>query len=314
MKARRIGRTNIEVTELGFGGAPIGNLRFAVDDTAAAEAVEAAWELGVRYFDTAPLYGLGLSERRLGQALSTHARQDCVLSTKVGRLLSANPNPTGSYLSNGFDVADGWVPQPDYSADGALRSIESSLSRLGTDRIDIVLIHDPDEFIEESLAGALPALLRLRDENVIGAVGVGMNQWQAPLRFLTEADIDVIMLAGRWTMADRSGEPLMQACVERHVSVLAAAPFNSGLLSRAWPAEGALFNNHRAPDDVLAHARKLALTCERHQVSMPRAALQFPLRHQVVASVVTGMRSRHHVLAAAESLADPAPETLWADL
>jgi hypothetical protein len=216
MRARRVGRADIRVTELGFGGASIGNLYRATSDEVAREAVDAAWAAGIRYFDTAPHYGLGLSERRLGEALRRYPRDEYVLSTKVGRLIVPNLTPTGSDLPYGlFDVPDDLTRRLDYSADGVRRSLEASLARLGLDRVDVVLMHDPDDFLDETIAEALPALAELREQGVIGAIGVGMNQWEAPLRVVREADIDVVMLAGRWTLLDRTGEALLDACLER---------------------------------------------------------------------------------------------------
>jgi D-threo-aldose 1-dehydrogenase len=276
--------------------------------------VDAAWDCGIRYFDTAPHYGLGLSERRLGAALSRHPREDFVISTKVGRLLVENPAPTGSDLANGFAVTDTLTRQLDYSADGVRRSLDASLDRLGLDRVDIVLVHDPDEHVDQAVAEAIPALCALRDAGVIGAVGVGMNQWQAPLEILARSDLDVVMPAGRWTVLDRSGEPLLEACAERGVSVLAAAPFNSGLLSRPVPAPGAPYDYEPAPEPVLARARELGATLAGLGVELPRAALQFPLRHRATASVVTGFRSAAEVTAALARLAEPVPDEVWTKL
>ena len=255
MRVNTIGRTGVRVTAVGFGSAPIGNLYSEVSEEAARGAVEAAWAAGIRYFDTAPHYGLGLAEERLGRALAQYDRSEFVLSTKVGRLLVPNPAPAGSDLAaGGFAVADQLTRKRDYSADGTRRSIEASLERTGTDRFDIVLVHDPDEHADQALSQAIPALIELREQGVIGAVGVGMNQWQVPLRMVREADLDAVMLAGRWTLADRSGARLMQECQDRGISVLAAAPYNSGLLASDWPREDARFNYAPAPASMLAGA------------------------------------------------------------
>jgi len=305
----------LAVTELGFGGASLGNLYRATSDAEARRAVDAAWDAGVRYFDTAPHYGLGLSERRLGTLLAGRPRAGYLLSTKVGRLLEPNPAPTGSDLaSGGFAVADDLVRRFDFSRDGVLRSLESSLRRLGVDRIDIVYVHDPDEHVGQAIDEALPALADLRDQGVIGAVGVGMNQWRAPLRMVRETDLDVVMLAGRWTLLDRSGAPLLAACAERGVAVIAAAPFNSGLLARDRPAPGGRFDYGQAPAAVLGRAEALADCCQRHGTRLPAAALQFPLRHPAVVSVVAGMRTAEEVDAAARLLAAPVPEPAWPEL
>lgn len=302
MNRRRIGRTGVEVTELGFGGAPIGNLYCAVDDVTAAETVDAAWEAGVRYFDTAPHYGLGLSERRLGKALASRPRDEFVISTKVGRLLDSNPEPAGSDLAAGFDVPDTLIRRRDYSAAGVRQSLADSMGRLGVDRIDIALVHDPENHMEQAMSETVPALLELRARGVVGAVGVGMNYWEPLLRFVTGTAIDVVMVAGRWTLADRTAAPLLAACAQRGVSVLAAAPFNSGLLTSARPEPGALFDYEPAPHGTYSLALALAAACERHAASLPHAAIGFPLRHAAVASVVAGIRT------AAEARAD----ALWA--
>jgi D-threo-aldose 1-dehydrogenase len=305
----------LAVSELGFGGAPLGNLYQETSDADARLAVDAAWAGGVRYFDTAPHYGLGLSERRLGAALATRPGPDYVLSTKVGRLLVPNPAPTGSDLAaGGFAVPDTMARRFDFSRDGVLRSLESSLDRLGVSRIDIVYVHDPDEHVEQAVAEAIPALTDLRDQGVIGAVGVGMNQWQAMARIVAETDLDVVMLAGRWTLLDRSGAPLLAACAERETAVIAAAPYNSGLLASDWPAAGARFNYGQVPGDVLARARTLAEICRRHGTRLPAAALQFPLRHPAVVSVVAGMRTAAEAGEAVRLLAAPVPDAAWAEL
>ena len=303
------------VTELGFGGASLGNLYLETSDTGARLAVDAAWDGGVRYYDTAPHYGLGLSERRLGAALAGRARDDYILSTKVGRLLAPNPAPTGSDLeSGGFAVPDDLVRRFDFSRDGVLRSLDASLGRLGVSRVDIVYVHDPDEHVDQAIAEAIPALAELRDQGVIGAVGVGMNQWQAPLRMVREADLDLVMLAGRWTLLDRSGAPLLGACAERGVAVVAAAPYNSGLLARDWPEADTHFNYGRPSGDILGRSRTLAGICRRHGTRLPAAALQFPLRHPAVISVAAGMRTAGEVDAALRLLSEPVPEAAWEEL
>ncbi|WP_230686662.1 aldo/keto reductase [Catellatospora vulcania] len=312
MTTRPLGRTGLDVTVLGFGAGGIGNLGYARPDRDAAQAVDAAWAAGIRLFDTAPHYGLGLSERRLGEALRGRPRDEYVLSTKVGRLLRPHPAPTGSDLAaGGFDVPDDLVRVWDFTADGVRRSLEESLVRLGVDRVDIVYVHDPDHAVDDAIRSAVPALITLREQGVIGAVGVGMNQWQAPLRMVRETDLDVVMLAGRYTLLDRSGEQLLDECAGRGVAVVSAAPFNSGILARPWPPDGANYDYGAAPDEVLQHARHLARTCQAHGVPLPAAALQFPLRHPAVATVVAGMRSAEQVAAAVDGIRAYAPDSLW---
>ena len=311
MPRRRLGRSQVAVTELGCGGAPIGNLYAPVDDDTVHAALIAAWEGGVRYFDTAPHYGLGLSERRLGAALAGRPRDEYVVSTKVGRLLVQNPSPTGSDLASGFAVHDDLTRQLDYSRDGALRSLEASLTRLGLDRVDILFVHDPDDHLDQAIREAIPALVELREQKVIGALGAGMNYWQPLLRIVTETDVDAVMLAGRWTLADRSGAPLVAACEERGVSVMAAGPFNSGLLSRSWPADDAHFNYAPAPPEILDRARALATACDQYGAQLPQAALRFPLRRPAVASVVAGIRTPTQARADVEAMAAGIPQQLW---
>ncbi len=312
---RRLGRTALNVTEIGFGASTAGNIWRARSDEEVAAGLAAAWDRGIRYFDTAPHYGLGLSERRVGTALQNRPRDEYVLSTKVGRLLEPNPAPTGSDLAvGGFDVPDDLHRVRDYSADGVRRSLEASLERLGADRVDIVLVHDPDDYVDQALTEAIPALVALREQGVIGAVGVGMNQWQAPLRAVNETDVDVVMIAGRWTLADRSAQPLVDRCAERGVAVLAAAPFNSGLLARPRPAEDATFNYEQAPRQMLERARALADVCDSAGTSLPHAAMQFPLRHPAVTSVVVGLSSGPQVDAAIERLQTPIDDEVWTRL
>ncbi|MGW1541696.1 aldo/keto reductase [Streptomyces sp. NPDC002309] len=315
MTARRLGRTSVRVSALGFGAAPIGNLYAPLDDDQARAAVEAAWDAGVRYYDTAPHYGLGLSERRLGAALAHRPRAEFTISTKVGRLLEPHPAPTGSDLaSGGFAVPDTLIRRPDYSRDGVLRSLEGSLTRLGLDRVDVVYVHDPDDHLDEAMDQALPALAALRDQGVVGAVGVGMNTVAPLLRVVAEADVDAVMMAGRWTLVDRSARPLLAACAERGVSLVAAAPFNSGLLSRPWPPDDATFDYGPAPEAMLRRARRLADVCARHGTVLPHAALRFPLRDAVVACVVAGFRSPDEVASAAEWAGTRLGVAAWAEL
>ncbi|MEV0624352.1 aldo/keto reductase [Nonomuraea wenchangensis] len=299
----------IELPRHGFGGAPLGNLFQAVTDAEARATVDAAWESGVRLYDTAPHYGLGLSERRLGAALA--GRSDYVLSTKVGRLLVPAPAPSGRD-DDLFDVPGEVTRKWDFSRDGVRRSLEDSLERLGLPAVHVALIHDPDEHVEQALGEAYPALAELRAEGVVRAIGLGMNQWQVPLRFVRETDIDVVMLAGRYTLLDQSGLPLLEACAERGVQVLAAGVFNSGILATSRP--GSTFDYQPAPAPLVERATRIAEVCERHGVSLPQAAMAFPLRHPAVASVVLGARTPEEVTANAALWSRPVPDALWEDL
>lgn len=299
----------IELPRHGFGAAPIGNLFQEVTDEQARATVDAAWESGVRLFDTAPHYGLGLSERRLGAALAD--RSGYVLSTKVGRLLVPSPSPSGRD-QEGFDVPAELQRVWDFSRDGVRRSLEESLDRLGLPAVHIALIHDPDDHVEQALAEAYPALAELRAEGVVRAIGLGMNQWQVPLRFVEETDIDVVMLAGRYTLLDQSGLPLLDACVERGVKVLAAGVFNSGIL--ATPKPSGTYDYQPAPAPLVERATRIAEVCERHGVSLPQAAMAFPLRHPAVATVVLGARTPEEVTTNATLWSSPVPEALWEEL
>jgi D-threo-aldose 1-dehydrogenase len=312
---RRIGRTDVEVTELGFGCAPIGNLYSAVDDETAHATVRAAWDGGVRYFDTAPHYGLGLAERRLGEALRDEPREQWVLSTKIGRVLVPNAAPTGSDLAaGGFDVPDDFAREDDYSRDGVLRSLEQSLDRLGLDRVDIVYVHDAEHHLDQAVREAVPALVELREQGVVGAIGAGMNFCGPLLRFAVECDVDALMVAGRWTLADRSGAAVLAACAERGISVVAAAPFNSGLLATELPADDAHFDYGPAPAEVLDFARALADRCRQAGIPLPAVAMQFPLRHPTVACVVAGMRTPEQVASDLAWMRQPTPRELWDQL
>jgi D-threo-aldose 1-dehydrogenase len=309
----RLGRSSVTVTPLGLGTGPIGGLYTAVDDATAAGAVEAAWEAGIRFFDTAPHYGLGLAERRLGAALAGRPRDEYVLSTKVGRLLV--PASGTGRDTEGFDIPTDHRRVWDFSRDGVRRSLTESLERLGLDRVDVVLLHDPDDHWRQAVDEAFPALHELRDEGTVGAIGAGMNQWQMLASFVREADPDVVLLAGRYTLLEQTAlDTLLPLCVERGVSVLAAGVFNSGLLALDEPADGAPYNYAAAPASIVDRARQLAAVCRRHGVSLPQAALAFPAAHPAVASVLTGARSAGELTRNVELAGRPVPAALWADL
>jgi D-threo-aldose 1-dehydrogenase len=311
LPSRRLGRSPVRVTELSFGGAAIGNLFAEVTDQDARGAVDAAWDGGIRAFDTAPHYGLGLSEQRLGDALRHRPRDEYVISTKVGRLLEpgGTPAPFGRDMG-GFAVPARYVRRFDFSADGVRRSLESSLERLGLDRVDIALIHDPDDHCEQALREAYPALEKLRAEGAVGAIGVGMNQVPVLTRFITDTDIDVVLIAGRYTLLDRSaGDVMLPAAVEHGVSVIAGGVFNSGLLIA--PRPGATYDYGAAPAEVLARAARLEGTCARFGVPLRAAAARFPLTHPAIASVTIGARTADEVTDAIRMRALDLPLALW---
>jgi D-threo-aldose 1-dehydrogenase len=238
-----------------------------------------------------------------------------VLCTKVGRVLEPNPSPRGTDLDDGgFAVPDALVRRRDYSADGVRRSIEDSLRRLGTDRIDVVHVHDAEDHMEAALREAVPALVELREQGMIGAVGVGMNLVAPLQRFVAETDVDVVLVAGRYTLIDRTARPLLDDCAARGVAVIAAAPFNSGLLARAQPPAAARFDYAPAPDDVVAATRACAEACAAHGVALPQAALRFALREESVACVLAGMRTADEVRQSLRWAAGEVPEALWAAL
>ncbi|MFI1510779.1 aldo/keto reductase [Streptomyces sp. NPDC020597] len=314
MQRRRITNTSVSLTELGFGASVIGNLYRVTPDEVAAGAVDAAWQAGIRYFDTAPHYGLGLSESRLGAALRDRPREEYVISSKVGRLLVPNEHPRGAD-TEGFAVPDDLRRQWDFSRDGVLRSLEDTLRRTGLDRLDVVYLHDPDDHWRQAADEAMPALAELRDQGVIGAIGAGMNQSAMLARFLRETAADVVMLAGRYTLLDQSAlDDVLPAAEEHGKSVVAVGVFNSGLLSRDRPAEGMKYDYQDAPPDLVARARAIADLCTAHGTTLPAAAIAFPCTHPSVVNVTLGMRDRDQVTRNAALHRETVPESLWDEL
>ncbi len=314
MQTRSTARTPV-LTEIGFGGAQIGNLSREVDDATALSAVDAAWDVGIRYFDTAPHYGLGLSERRLGMALRDRPRGEYVLSTKVGRLLVDSPETADRPDDDGFAVPAAAVRQWDFSRDGILRSVEASLTRLGLDRIDIAYLHDPDEHWDAASTTGVGALIELRDQGVVSAIGAGMNQAAMLARFVERCDVDIVMVAGRYTLLDdAAADRLLPLAAERGVGVVAAAVYNSGLLSVPRPAPGASYDYTSAPDALIARANRIADICERYGVELPSAALAHPLRRPEVVSVVVGVRTRAQAESTLRRYLATAPEEMWQEL
>jgi D-threo-aldose 1-dehydrogenase len=317
-----IGRTGLSVTRLGFGAASIGGVFDTIDEHDGLATIEHAWGLGVRYFDVAPLYGYGTAERRLGQALATRPRGSFTLSTKVGRLVRRleGIQPGADVDRNAFgDNRDatggetGFRVVFDFSRDGILRSIEESLKRLGLDRIDIAYLHDPDDHWRAAIDEAYPALHRLRDEGVVKAIGAGMNQSAMLTRFARAGDFDVFLVAGRYTILDQDAlTELLPTCLERRVAVVIGGVMNSGIL--AAPAGSGLFNYKPAPIEVVERARALADVCARHDVPLKAAAIQFPLAHPAVVSVVAGVGRIGHLDDYPAAMRRSIPAQLWADL
>ena len=317
LPGRHVARCGMTFTEVGFGGAAIGNLAVATTERDAADALSAAWAGGVRYVDTAPHYGLGLSEHRIGSWLANRGpgRSRPLLSTKVGRLLEPVADAPTGRDAEGFAVRATHRRVRDYSADGVRRSLEASLVRLGVDRIDIALVHDPDDFWEEASTQALPALVRMREEGIVGAVGVGMNQADMLIRFVRETDVDLVMPAGRCTLLDPSGlKDLLPEALRRGVGVLAAGVFNSGLLACDEPQAHAHFDYRPAPPHLMQRARRLAALCREHGSTLPAAAMHYVLRHPAVVSAVLGMRSPSEARRNLALYADPPPPSLWGAL
>lgn len=324
-RRRYLGSTGLATTALGFGAAAIGGLFEAVPSSVARDAVDRAWDVGVRYFDVAPLYGYGLAERRLGNALRRRPRSDFVVSTKVGRLLiPADVVEMHPELERDLQAVDG-VPDAlfpgagavrpvfDFSGDGIRRSLESSLERLGLDRVDIVYLHDPDLHWKQAVADAYPTLWRLREQGVVGAIGVGMNDASVLSRFVRECDLDVILCAGRYTLLDqRALDELFPLCEARGVSVVVGGVMNSGVL--VDPRPGARFDYKPVTDEVLARAVRLREACMSHGVPLRAAALQFAISHPVVGSLLAGVRTADEVDDTIAMLALPIPAAMWRDL
>lgn len=310
-----IGRGGLVAPPIGYGAAALGNLYQALGEREWPEIVPAAWAGGVRYFDVAPHYGLGLAERRLGESLRQLPRDEYVVSTKVGRLLVPQDAAGRTDIDNLFDVPADHCRVRDYSRDGVLRSIEQSLVRLGLDRIDIALVHDPDDHEREALDGAFPALSELRDQGVIASFGAGMNQSAMLSRFVRETDADVMMIAGRWTLLDQSAaDDLLPIAVQRGVTVLAAAVFNSGILATDAPGQGATFDYGPADRATVERARAMAQVAHRHGSTLPELAAQYPLTHPAVAAVVMGGASAEQVARNSGLVTRAVGTEVWDDL
>jgi D-threo-aldose 1-dehydrogenase len=295
-------KDRLRASPLGFGGAPLGNLFRAVAEDEAIALVRHARVSGIRYFDTAPHYGNGLSEIRIGKALGGVSRDQYILSSKVGRLLV--PDRAAPREQNGYVDVLPYRQRWDYSRSGALRSIDESLERLGVSRLDIVYIHDIDrdthgaayaQRYAEVLTGALPALTELRDAGTIAGFGLGVNDWRVCVDVLSRADLDIVLLAGRYTLLDQSALPeLLPLCERRDVAVVIGGPYNSGILATgAHPADGTVpyFNYAPAPADLVARVAAIERVCAQYDVPLRAAALQFPLAHPAVASVIPGART-----------------------
>ncbi|WP_312178958.1 aldo/keto reductase [Arthrobacter sp.] len=302
---------------LGLGGAGIGNLYREMSDAEAAGTLQAAWDGGSRYFDSAPHYGLGLSEERLGRFLAGRPREDFVVSTKVGRLLVENPRfVEGESDDEGFAVPARLIRQWDPSEAGIRRSLEESLSRLALDRANILYLHDPDAYdLASGIEQGLPVLEKLRAEGTVDAIGVGANSAETLLACVEAADLDYIMLAGRYTLLDQpAARALLPRCLEKGVQVVNVGVYNSGILARPRVLPEAHYNYAPASADLRAKAARIAAVCERFGTDLPTAALQFSLRHPAVTAVVAGASSAAQAAQNAARMQAPVPEELWAAL
>lgn len=297
----------VEISTMGIGAATFGGLFTSMSDSDAVDVVQSAFAHGINYFDTAPHYGKGTSERRLGALLKRYPRNSFVLSSKIGRLLV----PTTDVADPDFLDADPSVERKfDYSAQGVERSLKDSLERLGLDSIDIVFVHDPDNHADVAIKEAYPALAKMRDQGIVKAIGIGMNQSAIPTRFVEETDIDIVLLAGRYTLLDQSGaKDLLPAALAKGVSVLAAGVYNSGILAN--PVKGATYDYAPASDEIVARAKMISDFLQEQGVSLSRAALQYPLRHPAVKALLVGSRSSAEVDANVAAFNDVVPDSVW---
>ncbi|KQQ52279.1 aldo/keto reductase [Plantibacter sp. Leaf314] len=305
------------VPRLAYGAANLGNLYRELGDDEAWAILDAAWEHGVRFYDTAPHYGLGLSERRLGAFLRTKPRDEYVLSTKVGRLLVPNPDGAGTLdTDNDFVVPATLRREWDASESGVRRSLDESLERLGIDHVDVLYLHDPERNDPESgIAEGIPALAALRDEGLVGAVGIGSMDVEALLAAVRTGLTDLIMIAGRFTLAEQpAAAEVLPACLDHGVGVVAASVFNSGLLARSVPDPDGRYEYGAVPSEVFDRAVAIAEVCRRFDVELPAAALQFPLRHPAVRTVAVGASRPEQMVQNIERFEVPIPETFWAEL
>lgn len=302
---------------LSYGAANVGNLYRALTDDEARATLNAAWDTGIRYFDTAPHYGLGLSERRLGAFLATKPRNEFVISTKVGRLLRPNPDGVGRLDDeNDFAVPADLRRVWDFSVDGIRRSLEESLERLGLDSVDIVYLHDPERYdLDRALETGIPGLTALRDNGLVSAIGLGSMSVDALLSGARTGALDLLMIAGRFTLADQSAtDEILPECRTRGIGVVTAAVFNSGLLAARKPGVNSRYDYGDVPADVLARVNSTAAVCSDFGIELPAAALQYTLREPSVRTVVVGASRPEQIRQNAERMNAAIPEELWTTL
>ncbi|QEO10875.1 aldo/keto reductase [Protaetiibacter larvae] len=306
---------DLAISRLGLGAAQFGNLYRETDLETTRDAVAAAWDAGIRYFDTAPHYGLGLSEERLGEVLRDYPREEYLVSTKVGRLIVPSPETADRQDDQGFAVPADRRREWDFSRDGVWRSLDESLTRLGLDHVDIAYLHDPDDHWEAASTTGVQALVELREQGVVRAIGAGMNQSAMLAEFVRRGELDLVMLAGRLTLLDPDAlDELIPLTVQHGVGVIAVGVYNSGILSTDRPTPDAHFNYAPASRELIERAGRIAEVCERHGVSLPAAAVAYPLRAPSVVSVVLGMRTAEQVRENVARATQEIPEELWTEL
>ncbi|MGF1475576.1 MAG: aldo/keto reductase [Geminicoccaceae bacterium] len=320
---RPIGRTDLMVSQMGFGGAPLGNMYEGFTDEVARAAVLASFDAGMSLFDTAPLYGHGLSEHRVGEALRGKDRDAWVLSTKIGRLLKpAAPAEIDSGIFQGVLPFKGVF---DYSYDAVMRSVEDSFQRIGTHRIDILLAHDLDvwthrseearqTYVAQFMAGGYRAMVELREQGAIKAIGAGVNEVSACQDLLDKGDFDTFLLAGRYTLLEQGAlDGFLPRCAERGVTLMIGGPYNTGILATG-AVEGAYYNYQPAPSDIMERVAKIEAVTKNHGVPLATAALHFPLHHPQVASIIPGVRHPDEVARNKTIFESQVPDALWHEL
>ncbi|MEG0027803.1 MAG: aldo/keto reductase [Aurantimicrobium sp.] len=300
-----------------FGAAPIGNLFKEVSDEAAYDTLQAAWDAGVRNFDVAPHYGLGLAEIRLGNFLADKPRESFNISTKVGRILRPNSNFSGGLdLHNGFAVPDDLVRVPGFTPEGVIESLNDSLERLNLDYVDVLYLHDPDEYgLEESLTGGLNGLVALRDQGVVREVGLGSKSVEAHIQAVSRYELDLIMLAGRYTLLDQeAAESLLGLCEAKSVDIVNVGIFNSGILARNLPQPNLKFEYDEAPLEVIERAERISSICQQHGVDLPTAAIHFAMQPAVVRSIALAASKPGNITESLNRVTEHIPMQLWRDL
>ncbi|MEZ5668630.1 MAG: aldo/keto reductase [Alphaproteobacteria bacterium] len=318
---RRLGATDVEVTALGFGAAPLGSVYEVLDEDVCRATVQRAYDLGVRLYDTAPLYGHGLSELRLGAVLRQKPRDSFVLSTKIGRYLA--PGEPGKIDMGQWQHSIGFATVYDYSYDGAFREVEQSMMRLGIPRIDVLLIHDVDVWTHgdgyeqryrEAMEGSYRAARKMRDDGTVRAIGVGVNEADVCARFARDGDFDCFLLAGRYTLLEQGAlDDFLPLCVEKNIGIMLGGPYNSGILATG-AIPGAKYNYVDATPEILDRVSRIQAVCQRHGVPLAAAALQFPLAHPAMSALIPGAVTPYEVQRNANLMAFPIPADLWAEL